>query len=158
MWGRQRQTVLLWKGSWWGQWCSPVEPKESESPLQCNFLSLPLRLQQNFVKCCNLVYNLVSVLGGNLGWDFSESRNHSWKCNTRTKEQVDQKCDSHLMFNKNWGFFAGLGTWKYPSGIFGAPWGKNMKKGEAFFQLHHLGSQTIISKTLREKFDFWKSV
>lgn len=52
----------------------------------------------------------------------------------------------------------GHGTWKYPSGIFGAPWGKNMKKGEGFFQLHHLGSQTIISKILREKFDFQKSV
>ena len=51
----------------------------------------------------------------------------------------------------------GHGTWKYPSGIFRAPWGKNTK-GEAFFQLHHLGSQTIISKILREKFDFWKSV
>ena len=61
------------------------------------------------------------------------------------------------MFNKNWGFFVGHGTWKYPSGIFRAPWGKNTK-GEAFFQLHHLGSQTIISKILREKFDFWKSV
>lgn len=29
-----------------------------------------------------------------------------------------------------------------------------MRKGEAFFQLSHLGTQTIISKILSEKFDF----
>ena len=74
------------------------------------------------------------------------------------KEQVDQKCDSCLIFNNNRDFFVGHGTWKYPSGIFRAPWGKNTRNSEAFFQLSHLGTQTIISKILSEKFDFWKSV
>lgn len=50
-----------------------MEPKEADSPLHCNSILLPLRLQQNFVKCCNLVYNLVSVLGENLGWDLKRA-------------------------------------------------------------------------------------
>jgi len=91
--GKTETNSSVVERSWWDQWCSPVEPKEADSPLHCNSILLPLRLQQNFVKCCNLVYNLVSVLGENLGWDLKRAEiihgnaTHKWR-NKLTKSVI----------------------------------------------------------------------